>query len=1292
MAKFNIISKDGASVRYTGCPRYSGSYMGVGVLEFSEISSPSPINWEIGDFVDYRNGRYRLYSLPEPRKQARRNEYGAAFVYTGVQFHSPVKDLEIALFRDIVAEDNEVHFSTLPDVSTYEDVYGIARRIQACMDDMYPGKWRIEVYQSDDDDLNALLAETKAFSLSGGTCLDALSLIYETWKNVGWVHTTEGGKEVITIARANVRDDSNTTDTFAYGKGKGLTAIRRASANKDEFATRLYIYGSERNLPPRYYNSKDIKDAASVRIPNLMLPIGTWGKTDGLPDARLAYIEADESIIRKYGLIPRVVRFDGSEREEIYPSIEGLTQAEVRQAIIALGQNDKYIPGDNDTRIDEVVDAFVPDDYGNIANPDGTTRTDTLDTTFTLEVHTFGFDIDAQAALAGESSARISMKTGKCAGREFAIKGAKWDGGTWVLTMERQSDDSLNMLFPNNDYLIAQGDRFVLLDIAMPEYYITLAQERLYEEGMKVLTDYTRTSAYYEPQIDAKVMHENAVVIREGMYMEVDDEDVVETSDRIDYVIIDTLTIDEKTEIPTYNVTLREHKRAARGMAALEVMIEDAKETSSKVLEEAKQYSKRSFSSALQTIEMLKEAFKDFSEGIDPVTVQTMALLVGDESLQFKFIGAVTSGVSVNPGFGFDASTKQFKVNRSARLMHMTLGINDVTSKDGRSMDDYLKWSMPSWASEVLDEPTTSYYLYARVPKDGTSGVYLLSESAIDMDSEEGYYHLLVGILNSEYNGEREFVTLYGFTEVLPGRISTSLIRSTDGETYFDLEKGEIGGAIKFKAGTEGLENVSGLTDAIDEQISEIEVSSYNLLRNSGFNGNFTSIALSGDISLSGEEALFSNPLYYWKHEGAKVIDCTESASQKACQIENGGYISQRLDNIIIGETYIISFKAIGTHVDFTLGGISKSIILNDEWGKYVAKITATENNPEFVLRSDNCTIYELQVERGNVVSNWGTNINDNNSEWAKIDTFEYLKRAISKGSTDILGGLIMSNLLLLGDPIKGGTSSGVSGIYDNDSDVAFWAGGTFEQAIATAIRYQEDPTYVPTEEELSSMANLVLTHGGKAILNNGIFRGSIHATSGYFGDFKIDGLFAKSSHTDSHGCKFGDGLYESWFSERRASMNAMGYSDLDDGRTIDHGFWSNVGYFSDPTKGEHKFSFYAKSGMIAGMRPNLRVVMDAGSSSSPNKILKDDHTIIFTSDEVNYFELPAIPEDGSVIELIGIYGGKLSIGGGSIFDMDAGIEVDRWTSPNNTNRRMVRMVFSLEIGMWILTEEQYGT
>lgn len=716
MARFKIISKDGSVVRYEGKPRYNGSYLRPSYLEFSEIASPTPIVWEIGDYVDYpRTGmRYRLYSIPQASKNARKDSHGKAFTYSNVQLYSATKELEIALFRDIVDNDNNIHFSTAPDVATFEDVEGIARRVQACMDDLYPGRWEIRIADFDsvaDVEVIDRIKVAKDFALSGGTCLDALSKIYELWEDIGWFHSYDAvsGKDIVTIGYANRRRNDNTTDAYLYGKGNGLTAIKKTQTNKDEFATRLYIYGSERNLPSRYYNGLDILNAESVDIRNLMLPLEKWGKTDGLPDANKAYLENAEAVA-KFGVIPKVHYFDSVDSgADIYPSIEGMTIGHIRKYLPA---SDKYYPSvsayPNDSqRVDEIRYAINPADSGElnqgalqsaistfrgasstvdvkldydsqylaenillfshsfdfaqgkpcevkvkpgiggyitdagfdavkvtltfrdnttagVYNPskdvyavknenrwefmlpeisydyaktalttyncyvylsiqaygsdDKTTSVSysveagdaniglylIQDKTFTLRLHEIGFNIDDMAAKGNGKT--ISVKTGSCAGRNFEIVECRHKGGVlsspgyWDVTCKRQQDDTLGLLFPNSSYEVKLGDKFVLVDIAMPESYINSAMDRLLAEGERLLARASKIQTHYEPSIDAKVMMESGRVLREGMFMQITDEDVVDNT--TDYIIIDTLNIyEDESAIPTYKVSLRERRK-----------------------------------------------------------------------------------------------------------------------------------------------------------------------------------------------------------------------------------------------------------------------------------------------------------------------------------------------------------------------------------------------------------------------------------------------------------------------------------------------------------------------------------------------------------------------------------------------------------------------------------------------------------------------------------------------------------------------------------------------------------
>lgn len=356
------MSRDGSTVRYSGAPKYNGIFGKPSYIEFSEIASPVPIEWQIGDYVDYtRTGfRYKLYTLPQVAKSARSGESGDAFVYKNVQFYCATKDLEIALFRDIVQYDNGIHFSSIPNVDTYESVYGIIDRIQANMDDFAPGQWTIRAMSTSYTEITDLMSEVREFSLSDGTCMDALNQIYSLWKGISWIYKVENGRHTIVLGRPNLQDASNTTPEFSYGEGNGLKVITRAVSTKNEIATRIYAYGSDRNLPTRYYNNLTpyIKDHESVYIPHLMLPLSDWGTTGGAKDARLAYLQ-NSSAVSTYGLIPKVMRFDGTgDLEDIYPSVEGMTVGQVA---------DSDFPGtgwSSSQRIDEVIAVDNPSDNG----------------------------------------------------------------------------------------------------------------------------------------------------------------------------------------------------------------------------------------------------------------------------------------------------------------------------------------------------------------------------------------------------------------------------------------------------------------------------------------------------------------------------------------------------------------------------------------------------------------------------------------------------------------------------------------------------------------------------------------------------------------------------------------------------------------------------------------------------------------------------------------------------------------------------------------------------------------
>lgn len=332
-------------------------------------------------------------------------------------------------------------------------------------------------------------------------------------------------------------------------------------------------------------------------------------------------------------------------------------------------------------------------------------------------------------------------------------------------------------------------------------------------------------------------------------------------------------------------------------------------------------------------------------------------------------------------------------------------------------------------------------------------------------------------------------------------------------EEYTRIKPGDnlLTGRMNLQPGSTGSAN---LTDLPDEVYKAVNIGSVNLLRNTGFTGDYETEDLSAATELSADTELFSKQLEYWTGVATVSVD-SEAISGYSAAI---GSLSQSV-SLIKGESYVISYKAKGTSVSVSCGSFSVSQPLTSSYQRYTHKITF--NGSGIFLISGTATICDLQLERGTIATDWKPSILDNDKSMAGFQAINYIASAIKDGSVDILGGLILANMIQLGNYKDGKmqkVTAGVSGIYNDDDDVAFWAGGKLEQAIKTVMRFRNDPNYQPTDEEWENMANFVVAHGGDVFLRGyiyalgGKFRGEVNAESGVFknvkspnGNFKID-------------------------------------------------------------------------------------------------------------------------------------------------------------------------------------------
>lgn len=702
--EWKVYSSDGNTVRATTKDiEYNGEYMGSCALTIT-FESRTPIQFEIGDYIDYRLERFYLNVLPSAKKQCSKNGSGNAFVYENVLFNSAADELVRCDFLDVVPSDSNIHWTALPTFSFYcEGVKDLAERIQANLDRIYgENTWSVQVdktYKESRKDLE--------ISVSNQSIWDALVLVNTNFKTNFIIR----GRNIIIGTTSNEIDH-----VFRYGIGKGLTSISRTSDSDQKVITRLRAYGNTTNVPTNYYKylcmhmkrkytsptdielefnvfngkyyvtqlylhdkwsqdglsyystvltynlqpgigwewfviytkptlgitynggkkiygtvvksttqekteylfmvvDKDFYDYMSayktsgsvelsfsgpiclnfnyiimqygidlvmenypnnMAVTRLMLPgfPNSIGETDcGYIDKVYegyklivtnndVYIESPQK--NTIGLREGSVYIDGTDNEvtdyNVYPSIEDMTVEELNGAGIY-----PILDAKDNGKLNQIASASkIADNGDRDFNQNQASEA-------TVWIKDISFNIWDYRT--GAETPKIYMKSGYCVGRSFDIKNCIKEGNKYKLTIVRASDNDLNILYPNSQSPISNGDEFVLLNIKMPDVYYKAASQRLLKYALLYLKENDKTQFSYTPVIDNLWMarqHESAEENGEdSIYENIKEGDRMLIEDAADLgiassVFISNLKITENKDslIPKIEIQLEDKKKA----------------------------------------------------------------------------------------------------------------------------------------------------------------------------------------------------------------------------------------------------------------------------------------------------------------------------------------------------------------------------------------------------------------------------------------------------------------------------------------------------------------------------------------------------------------------------------------------------------------------------------------------------------------------------------------------------------------------------------------------------------
>ena len=858
-----------------------------------------------------------------------------------------------------------------------------------------------------------------------------------------------------------------------YGKGNGLRpGVGRKNSGDSNPMEVLFVQGGERNINSATYGSQ------TVLLPAGMPTIGFDGEhfsdEDGYNEENARTYKASE------------------DRMSI-----GRADKELTHATEAAATFDDVYPHREGTITSIVEEKENIIDFADTAIPD---------------------TLDYKALTAAGQSLTVVFNSGMLCGKEFEVN---YIASTKTFQLINTTIDGVNM--PNNVWRPAVGDRYVVLNMYMPDEFLCDTENKagaeweLFREAVKYMFDNEDNKFDFSGKLDSIYAHNNweniGGKIKVGSYVKFTDPQF-----EADGVLLRIQSVKEGINDPYAPELTLSNKQSSASIASKIVNIE--KETPYKIelaKKEAQNYAARSYAQVRETTAMLQEQFAalgNFDESISPLSVQTMQLIAGDESLQFEFIDSTTDPKVITPVISCTGGRLNIAYSNTTEvpfyLRHRTLG--QTTMSTAKAERTYLTWEVYNWESGDLD-PDKPYYVYAHCPHDTTTqATFKVSDTAIAMDADADAYTLLLGFLNTaaDADADRTFAQMYGYTEILPSRITTDKIVSADGKTYFDLVNGEIGGNIKFTATADNTSVINSIINnnttvknaqaqadgaslSADSAMADASkaLSTANSAKaavaNAGLAGRNYALKTSVPVTYTSTDDTKQITYYYYQGvlgNAASLQGATVTVSfDYEVELVQGSFILM-VDQVWYGLKEFNNSNGDGT-VANTInesGHFSKTFTLHQT----LTRIQSTAGNSGLPLGyvyiqgnfEGSCRLSNFKWELGSTETAWQPAPEDS----------QYLFQTLTEArgdKTDIQGGLVLSSFL----GVRNSSGTIVAGLQGTDAAVQnqlpmIWAGASANTD--SGITTSKFKVYNGGHVDMSDV-NISSTGAGKATINNGV-------------------------------------------------------------------------------------------------------------------------------------------------------------------------------------------------------------
>lgn len=322
------------------------------------------------------------------------------------------------------------------------------------------------------------------------------------------------------------------------------------------------------------------------------------------------------------------------------------------------------------------------------------------------------------------------------------------------------------------------------------------------------------------------------------------------------------------------------------------------------------------------------------------------------------------------------------------------------------------------------------------------------------------YYYFNWGILNPDKDGHYTLTETRGNAYMYGDNLICGKISTLAGQSYFDLTHGDFvlsDGTNTALSYINGVLTISGVSDSIEKVLSQLEgLENMSIGGENMYSGKDVTIIVNGEDEQEDLAERYRFTYFY-------TLEANKTAVVSAV-LDNPSLLSS------VNELFVVA-------IPYGVGGITESnavIWMNGYDDAYPYGILSSAYMPYIKIydlqtpiqsgstkqllyffakdhKSDLDTLYPDDgiIYARRIMVQFGTKATSYHpyTEHAVTVSNSFVETAVQSGSTQIAGGLTLTNLLLLKNEQKE-VSAGMSGLSDN---VTMWGGGSYEDAVKQA-------------------------------------------------------------------------------------------------------------------------------------------------------------------------------------------------------------------------------------------------